>query len=51
MAMNELTNASVEIVNRDNLPRPLRGSALPAVSVASDDALLAGTGCEQLFVA
>lgn len=33
------TTAGVEIVNRDNLPRPLWGVALPVVSVPSDDSL------------
>lgn len=36
------TNAAVEIINRDNLPRPLRGATLPTVPV-NDDARLAAS--------
>jgi hypothetical protein len=45
---NIWTNGPVEIVNRDNLPRPLRGISLPAVPVPSDDSLSGGTVADMI---
>ena len=46
---NIWTSASVEIVNRENLPRPIRGSSLPTVSVAADEEFRVQTIADMAF--